>query len=42
MSIPLNSIHLKCDLVMGTVIVGVRPSLPVQGGSLIPGWLASE
>ena len=36
-SVPLHSAHLECDLVTGPVIVGVRPSLPVQGVSLILG-----
>ena len=33
-SVPLHNVHLKCDLVTGPVIVGVRPSLPVQGNNL--------
>ena len=37
MSVPLHSIHLKYSLVDGPVIVGVRPSLPVRGVSLILG-----
>ena len=37
LSVPLHGIHLECDLVTGPVIVGVRPSLPVQGVSLILG-----
>ena len=36
-SVPLHSVHLKCNLVDGPVIVGVRPSLPVRGVSLILG-----
>ena len=37
MSVPLHGVYLKCDLVTGPVIVGIRPSLPVQGVSLILG-----
>ena len=35
--VPLLKVHLKCGLVTGAVLVGVRPSLPVQGVSLILG-----
>ena len=35
--VPLHKVHLKCGLVTGAVVVGVRPSLPVQGVSLILG-----
>ena len=34
---PLHRIHLKSDLVSGTVVVGVRPTLPIPGVSLILG-----
>ena len=30
-SVPLQKINLKSDLVSGTVVVGVRPELPVKG-----------
>ena len=35
--VPLHKVHLKCGLVTGPVVVGVRPSLPVQGVSLVLG-----
>ena len=35
--IPLPKIHLKSELVKGLVIVGVRPSLPIKGISLLLG-----
>ena len=34
-SAPLDVVNLKTELVSGPVIVGIRPSLPVQGVSLI-------
>ena len=37
MSIPLHRIILKYSVVNGPVIVGVRPSLPVQGITVILG-----
>ena len=37
MRVPLHQIHLQLDLVSGPVVVGVRPSLPVKGVSLILG-----
>ena len=36
-SVPLHRIHLKSDLISGTVIVGVRPELPVKGVSMLLG-----
>ncbi|KAJ8048081.1 hypothetical protein HOLleu_00253 [Holothuria leucospilota] len=36
-SVPLHKINLKSDLVSGSVIVGVRPTLPVKGVSLLLG-----
>ncbi|KAJ8025597.1 hypothetical protein HOLleu_33193 [Holothuria leucospilota] len=36
-SVPLHKINLKSDLVSGSVIVGVRPTLPVKGISLLLG-----
>ena len=36
-SSPLHVVNLKTDLVSGPVMVGIRPSLPVQGVSLILG-----
>ena len=36
-SVPLHSIHLKSDLVSGEVVVGLRPTLPIEGVSLILG-----
>ncbi|KAJ8018564.1 hypothetical protein HOLleu_43376 [Holothuria leucospilota] len=36
-SVPLHKIDLKSDLVSGSVIVGVRPTLPVKGVSLLLG-----
>jgi hypothetical protein len=35
--VPLHRIFLKSDLITGPVIVGVRPTLPVQGVSLLLG-----
>ena len=35
--VPLHMIHLKSDLVSGPVIVGIRPSLPIEGVSMILG-----
>jgi len=34
-SIPLHTVYLRCGLVTGSVVVGVRPSLPVQEISLL-------
>ncbi|XP_071824592.1 uncharacterized protein [Apostichopus japonicus] len=36
-SVPLHKMNLKSDLVSGTVIVGVRPELPVKGVSMLLG-----
>ena len=36
-SIPLHKINLKSDLISDTVIVGVRPELPVKGVSMFLG-----
>ncbi|KAJ8038347.1 hypothetical protein HOLleu_15742 [Holothuria leucospilota] len=36
-SVPLHKTNLKSDLVSGSVIVGVRPTLPVKGVSLLLG-----
>ena len=35
--VPLHVVHLSSDLVSGPVTVGVRPSLPVEGVSLLLG-----
>ena len=41
--VPLHKTKLKTDLVSGTVVVGVRPELPVKGVSMLLGNdLASE
>ncbi|XP_013382959.1 uncharacterized protein LOC106153529 [Lingula anatina] len=37
LNVPLHQIHLKSDLVSGPVIVGVRPSLPIKGVTLLLG-----
>ncbi|XP_062610561.1 uncharacterized protein LOC134272333, partial [Saccostrea cucullata] len=37
MKVPLHVIDLKSDLVSGSVVVGVRPTLPVKGVSLLLG-----
>ena len=37
MDVPLHEVHLKSDLITGPVIVGVRPTLPIQGVSLLLG-----
>ena len=36
-SVPLHRINLKSDLISGTVIVGVRPELPVKSVSMLLG-----
>ena len=36
-SVPLHTVYLRCGLVTGPVVVGARPSLPVQGISLLLG-----
>ena len=35
--VPLHAVHLESDLVSGPIAVGLRPSLPVKGISLILG-----
>ena len=35
--VPLHQIHLQSELISGSVVVGVRPSLPVKGVTLILG-----
>lgn len=35
--VPLHRIHLKSELVSGVVVVGVHPTLPIPGVSLILG-----
>ena len=37
LSVPLHSICLRSDLCSGTVVVGIRPSLPVKGITFILG-----
>ena len=37
MSIPLHKVTLQSNLVSDTVMVGVRPSLPIRGVELILG-----
>ena len=36
-AVPLYRVFLKSDLVFGPIIVGVRPTLPVEGVSLLLG-----
>ena len=36
-SVPMHMIYLKSDLVSGAVVVGLRPTLPIEGVSLILG-----
>ena len=36
-SVPLHRVNLKSDLISGTVIVAVRPKLPVKGVSMLLG-----
>ena len=36
-SVPLHKVYLRSELVRGPVIIGVRPTLPIQGVSLILG-----
>ena len=41
--VPLHSIELKSDLVSGSVVVGVLPSLPMEGITLLLGnYIAGE
>ena len=35
--VPLHSIHLQSDLISGDVVVGLRPTLPMEGVSFILG-----
>lgn len=37
LSVPLHIVHLSTNFVSGPVMVGVRPSLPVPGISLLLG-----
>ncbi len=37
LSVPLHNVFLQSDLVNGSVVMGVRPSLPVEGVSVILG-----
>ena len=37
MPVPWHRVHLKCDLVTGTVVVGVVPSLPMESVSFLLG-----
>ena len=34
---PVHRVHIESDLVTGPVIVGIRPSLPIKGISMILG-----
>ena len=36
-SVPLHEIQLRSNLVSGSVIIGVRPTLPIKGVSLLLG-----
>ena len=36
-SVPLHRVNMKSDLVSGSVVVGVRPKLPVRGVSMLLG-----
>ena len=36
-SVPMHTIYLKSDLVSGAVVVGLRPTLAIEGVSLILG-----
>ena len=36
-NIPLHKVNLVSDLVTGSVVVGTRPTLPIQGVSLLLG-----
>ena len=36
-SVPIHRVFLKLDLVFGFITVGVRPTLPVKGVSLLLG-----
>ena len=40
--VPLHEGHLKSDLVLGPVVVGVRPSLPIANVSLLLGNLGER
>ena len=39
-SVPLHHVNLKSNFVSGQVLVGVRPTLPVEGISLLLGCIA--
>ena len=36
-TVPLHRVYLHSDLITGPVIVGIRPTLPVKGVSLVLG-----
>ena len=40
LSVPLHKVYIQSELITGPVIVGVQPTLPVQGVSLLGNDLA--
>ena len=37
LEVPLHEVNIKSSLINGNIVIGMRPSLPVEGISLIPG-----
>ena len=37
LEVPLHEVNIKCSLINGNIVIGMRPSLPVEGISLILG-----
>ena len=37
LEVPLNEVNIKSSLINGNIVIGMRPSLPVEGISLILG-----
>ena len=37
LEVPLNEVNIKSSLINGNIVIGIRPSLPVEGISLILG-----
>ena len=37
LEVPLHEVNIKSSLINGKIVIGIRPSLPVEGISLILG-----
>ena len=37
LEVPLHEVNIKSSLINGNIVIGMRPSLPVEGISLILG-----